>query len=77
MPSYDPSVIIRAYRFIAEVAGYRIVRGDYMDQPNNRADRYYNVSLDADHAEETFVKGRSPGYRTLKLAADAARNGQA
>lgn len=74
--SYDPLVIIRAYRFIAKLAGHRIVRGDHMDRPTNRADRYYLVPLEGGHDDEVRVKEESSGYRTIKDAAKAARRGQ-
>jgi len=70
MNEIDQAVILRAHRFRAEVAGYRIERGHYMDGEDDRADRWYvvpssrEVSTDADRS--------GPGFRTVAEAADEA-----
>lgn len=65
--NFDPTVAVRAHRFRAKIAGYRIVRGHFMDKGNDRADRYYLIPLDNPDAERD-----GSGYRTIKMAADVA-----
>ena len=68
MPSnFDPGVIMRAHRFRAEMAGFRLERGHYMDRKHDRADRWYVVPFD----EEDATRSGS-GYRTMEEAADEA-----
>ena len=64
---FDRGVILRAHRFRAEIAGYRLERGHYMDREDDRADRWYAVPL----AEEN-PKRDGPGYKTSALAAEEA-----
>ncbi|MDE2945339.1 MAG: hypothetical protein OXT63_14205 [Gemmatimonadota bacterium] len=70
MNEFDEGVILRAHRFRAELAGYRIERGHYMDGEDDRADRWYvvpssrEVSTDADRS--------GAGFRTVAEAADEA-----
>ena len=73
---FDPNVIIRAHRFRAEMAGYRLVRGHFMDGESDRADRWYPVPSDAKPEDEAAHR-QSDGYRSVAEAADAAiiRNG--
>ena len=65
---YDPGVLLRARRFIAEGLGYRLVRGHYMDQDEDRADRWYVVPRD-----EPDPPREGPGFRTAELAVAEAR----
>ena len=65
--NFDPTVIIRAHRFRAEMAGFKLERGHRMGHEDDRADRWYVVPL---HAENPDRSGE--GYRTIKAAADAA-----
>lgn len=68
---YDAGVILRAHRFRAERAGYRLERGHYMDGESDRSDRWYIVptGTDPDHAAEWR---RGSGYRSAADAAKAA-----
>lgn len=59
MSNFDEGVILRAHRFRAEMAGYRLERGHYMDGEDDRADRWYVV----------------PASRTVSTAADRAGQG--
>lgn len=54
MSDFDEGVILRAHRFRAEMAGYRLERGHYMDGEDDRSDRWYVV----------------PASRTVSVAAD-------
>ncbi len=64
---FDRGVILRAHRFRAEIAGYRLVRGHYMDRADDRADRWYAVSASEKNPERT-----GPGFRTSAAAAREA-----
>ncbi|WP_425154021.1 hypothetical protein [Candidatus Palauibacter sp.] len=64
---FDRGVILRAHRFRAEIAGYRLVRGHYMDREDDRADRWYVVSASEKNPERT-----GPGFRTSAAAAREA-----
>lgn len=70
MNEIDEGVILRAQRFRADLAGYRIERGHYMDGEDDRADRWYvvpslrEVSTDADRS--------GLGFRTVAEVADEA-----
>ena len=55
MSVFDEGVILRAHRFRAEMAGYRLERGHYMDREHDRADRWYVVP-----ASRTGCDGRRP-----------------
>ena len=63
----DPGVILRAHRFRAEIAGFRIVRGQYMDGERDRADRWYVVPLADLNPERT-----GPGFKGSAEAAEEA-----
>ncbi|WP_419163053.1 hypothetical protein [Candidatus Palauibacter sp.] len=65
----DPGVIIRALRFKAEMAGYRLERGHYMDRPDDRADRWYVVPL-----ASTDAPRAGSGFKTMAEAAKEAEN---
>ena len=58
---FDPNVIIRAHRFRAEMAGYPLVRGHFMDGESDRADRWYLVPSDA-ASRIALMKGRLRPY---------------
>lgn len=72
----DRSVIIRAHRFRAEMAGYRLVRGHFMDGGSDRADRWYLMPSDVSPEDEAAYR-QTDGYRSVAEAADVAmvRNG--
>ena len=70
MSDFDESVILRAHRFRAEVAGYRLERGHYMDGENDRADRWYMVP--ASRTVSKAADRAGPGFRTIAEAADEA-----
>lgn len=58
--NFDRGVILRALRFRARLAGYRLERGHYMDQPDDRADRWYLVPEADSNASRS-----GDGYRTI------------
>ena len=62
-PNFDPGVILRALRFRAQLAGYRLERGHYMDRPDDRADRWYLVPA----AEENPTRS-GEGHKTIAKA---------
>ena len=65
--NFDPGVIVRALRFRANLHGFRLERGHYMDRPEDRADRWYAVPLgDSDPSRS------GDGFRTIQEAADEA-----
>ena len=67
--NFDRGVILRAHRFRAEIVGYRLERGHYMDQDDDRADRWYAVL----RSEENPTRG-GPGFKTsAEAAAEAER----
>lgn len=70
MNKFDEGVILRAHRFRAEVAGYRIERGHYMDGDDDRADRWYAVPSSREVSTDSDRSG--PGFRTIAEAADEA-----
>ena len=70
MSDFDEGVILRAHRFRAEVAGYRIERGHYMDGEDDRADRWYVVPVSRTVSTATDRSGS--GFRTIAEAADEA-----
>lgn len=69
--TYDPGVIIRAQRFRAQVAGFKLVRGHYASGDTDLATRWYVVPLDVDPEREQEHR-QDGGYRTVSEAADAA-----
>lgn len=69
--TYDPGVIIRAHRFRAEMAGFRLVRGHYMDGDTDNARRWYLVPLVCDPDDEREHRANG-GYRTINEAASVA-----
>jgi len=70
MSRFDEGVILRAHRFRAEMAGYRLERGHYMDGEDDRADRWYAVP--ASRQVSTAADRLRPGFRTIEAAADEA-----
>ena len=70
MSEFDEGVILRAHRFRAEMAGYRLERGHYMGRENDRADRWYAVP--ASRKVSTGADRSGPGFRTIAEAADEA-----
>lgn len=64
--NFDPGVILRALRFRAQLAGYRLERGHYMDQPDDRADRWYLVPASDDNAPRS-----GSGHPTIAEAMEA------
>ncbi|WP_419938603.1 hypothetical protein [Candidatus Palauibacter sp.] len=58
--NFDPGVMLRALRFRANLAGYRLERGHYMDRPDDRADRWYLVPAADENAPRS-----GDGYPTL------------
>ncbi len=64
---FDPGVIVRALRFRAKLDGFRLERGHYMDQPDDRADRWYAVPL-----EDSDASRSGDGFPTIAEAADEA-----
>ncbi len=64
--NFDPGVILRALRFRAQLAGYRLERGHYMDRPDDRADRWYLVPA----ADENAPRSGS-GHPTIAKAMEA------
>ena len=70
MSNFDEGVILRAHRFRAELAGYRIERGHYMGGEEDRADRWYVVPVA--RTVSTAADRSGPGFRTLEAAADEA-----
>ena len=64
---FDRGVILRAHRFRAEIAGYRLERGHYMDRGDDRADRWYAVPL-----SEENPRRDGPGFPTSAQAAEEA-----
>ena len=69
--AYDPGVIMRAHKFRAEVAGFRLERGHYMGGEDDRADRWYVVR--ASRTVSTSADRTGPGFRTIREAADEAQ----
>lgn len=69
--AFDGGVILRAHRFRAKVAGYRLERGHTMDGEDDRADRWYVVARDVEPEEEAEHRAGG-GYRSASEAADAA-----
>lgn len=65
--NFDPGVIVRALRFRAKLAGFRLERGHYMDRPDDRADRWYVVPLGDSDAPRS-----GDGFPTIKRAAAEA-----
>ena len=69
MSEFDEGVILRAHRFRAEMVGYRLERGHYMDKEDDRADRWYvvpasqHVSTAADRSGPGFPHERRGGGR--------------
>jgi len=70
MSDFDEGVILRALRFRADLAGYRLERGHYMDGEDDRADRWYVVP--ASRTVSTAADRTGPGFRTAAAAADEA-----
>lgn len=70
MGEVDEGVILRAHRFRAEIAGYRLERGHYMGGEGDRADRWYVVP--ASRTASTASDRSGPGFRTIGAAADEA-----
>ena len=70
MGEFDEGVILRAHRFRAEMAVYRIERGHYMDAEDDRADRWYVVP--ASRKDSTGPDRSGQGFRTIAEAADEA-----
>ena len=70
MSEFDKGVILRAHRFRAEMAGYRLERGHYMDGEDDRADRWYVVP--ASRRVSTGADRSGPGFRAITEAADEA-----
>ena len=70
MSDFDEGVILRAHRFRAEMAGYRLERGHYMDGEDDRADRWYLVP--ASRAVSAAADRTGAGFRTAAAAADEA-----
>ena len=58
--NFDPGVMLRALRFRANLAGYRIERGHYMDRPADRSVRCYLVPAADENAPRS-----GDGYPTL------------
>lgn len=70
MSDFDEGVILRAHRFRAGMARYRLERGHYMDGEDDRADRWYLVPASCTVSAATDRTG--PGFRTAAAAADEA-----
>ena len=70
MSDFDAGIILRAHRFRAEMAGYRLERGHYMDGDDDRADRWYIVP--ASRTVSTAADRTGSGFRTAAAAADEA-----
>ena len=70
MSKFDAGVILRAHRFRAQMAGYRLERGHYMDGKDDRADRWYVVPIS--RTVSTTADRSGPGLRTVGAAADEA-----
>ena len=70
MSEFDEGVILRAHRFRAEMVGYRLERGHYMDKEDDRADRWYVVR--ASQHVSTAADRSGPGFRTSGAAAAEA-----
>ena len=64
---FDRGVILRAHRFRAEIVGYRLERGHYMDREEDRADRWYAVPV----SEQNPTRD-GPGHKTSAEAAEEA-----
>ncbi|WP_419950679.1 hypothetical protein [Candidatus Palauibacter sp.] len=64
---FDRGVILRAHRFRAEIVGYRLERGHYMDREDDRADRWYAVPI-----SEKNPRRDGPGHKTSAKAAEEA-----
>ena len=67
--NFDRGVILRAHRFRAELVGYRLERGHYMDQDDDRADRWYAVPV----SEENPTRSGSGFKTSAEAAAEAER----
>ena len=65
--NFDPGVVVRALRFRAKLAGFRLERGHYMDRSEDRADRWYAVPVGDRDASRS-----GDGFRTIQEAADEA-----
>ena len=70
MSDFDEGVILRAHRFRAEMAGYRLERGHYMEGEDDRADRWYVVP--ASRTVSMAADRSGPGFRSIKAAGDEA-----
>ena len=70
MSDFDEGVILRAHRFRAEMARYRLERGHYMDREHDRADRWYVVP--ASRTVATAADRSGSGFRTSRAAAEEA-----
>lgn len=70
MSDFGEGVILRAHRFRAGLAGYRLERGHYMDGEDDRADRWYVVP--ASLTVSTAADRKGSGFRTAAAAADEA-----
>ena len=70
MSDFDEGVILRAHRFRAEMAGYRLEREHYMDGEDDRADRWYVVP--ASRKVSAPADRTGPGFRSAAAAADEA-----
>lgn len=62
---FDPGVVVRALRFRAELDGFRLERGHYMDRSDDRADRWYVVPMGDSEASRS-----GGGFPTIRKAAD-------
>lgn len=69
--TYDPGVIIRAYRFRAALVGYKLVRGATMDPERDSAMAWYAVPLDVSYEAERDARANG-GYPTAAEACRAA-----
>ena len=68
---YDPGVIIRAHRFRAEMAGFKLVRGHYASGDADLAAPWYVLPFDVTPEREHEHRQRG-GYSTIADAADVA-----
>ena len=64
---FDPGVVVRALRFRARLAGFKLERGHYMGRSDDRADRWYVVPLGDSDASRS-----GDGFTTIRKAADEA-----
>lgn len=76
---FDRGVILRAHRFVAELAGFRLERGHYMDQEDDRADRWYVVPLSEENPSRSgsgFKTSAAAAAEAKRLAAEAAEEAE-